>query len=112
MQIKTLEDPLQRRQVCEKILRALPKWFGIETAILDYINDVSAMETWVVTQGSEAIGFVSINKHSSDTAEIHVMGILPAFHGRKIGNDLILTAEENLRSQGFQIGRASCRERV
>lgn len=102
MHIKAMEDPIPRGQVCEKILRALPKWFGIESAILDYIKDVRSMETWVALEGSETIGFLSICKHSSATAEIHVMGILPEYHGRKIGNDLILTAEKNLRLQGFR----------
>lgn len=32
---------------CEKILRALPDWFGIEQAILDYVSDTERMLTLV-----------------------------------------------------------------
>ena len=101
MKIIEIENPEEKSQICEKVLRALPKWFGIESAIQDYIKDVQAMETWAVVD-SEAIGFLSLNKHSRSTAEIHVMGFLPEYHGKKLGNDLISAAEKSLMSQGFK----------
>jgi N-acetylglutamate synthase-like GNAT family acetyltransferase len=47
------------------------------------------METWAVYDNKQAIGFASINKHFSETAEIHVMGIQPEFHGKGIGHQLL-----------------------
>ncbi len=103
MQIRLLPDPKARSQVCEKILRALPKWFGIESAILDYVKDVQSMETWIVTDDQDtAIGFLSINKHNEFTVEIHVMGILSEYHGRNIGSSLIQNAEKKLASENFK----------
>ena len=102
MQIRLLEDPLQRSQVCEKVLRALPLWFGIESSILDYIKNVQTMQTWIVDDSSTAVGFLSINKHNPFTSEIYVMGILPEFHGRKIGYQLIRAAEISLAVQNFK----------
>jgi ribosomal protein S18 acetylase RimI-like enzyme len=101
VKIVKIEDPKEKSRICEKVLRALPLWFGIESAIIDYINDVQAMETWAVIE-NDVVGFLSLNKHNSKTAEIHVMGLLPEFHGKRIGNKLIQTAEESLASQGFQ----------
>lgn len=122
IQIIKIESPNDKSQICEKILRALPQWFGIESAILDYINDVQTMETWaaietaasentvasnrslnsVISSDSNIVGFISIHKHFSLTAEIHVMGILPANHGQSIGSDLIRSAEEHLSAQGYK----------
>ena len=122
IQIIKIENPNDKSQICEKILRTLPQWFGIESAILDYIKDVQTMETWAaietaasentvassrslnsaISSESNIVGFISIHKHFSLTAEIHVMGILPAYHGKFIGSDLIRTAEEKLSTQGFR----------
>ena len=101
MRIVKIEDPAEKSRVCEKILRSLPQWFGIESAIVDYIKDVQAMETWVAID-SNAIGFISLKKHNQQTAEIHVVGLLPEFHGKKVGSKLVQMAEESLRSQGFK----------
>lgn len=89
-------------QVCEKILRSLPKWFGIESAILDYINDVQRMPMLVAKKESEVVGFLALNLHNNYTAEIHVVGVLPEFHRQKIGQRLVSIAEEYLRDKGFQ----------
>jgi ribosomal protein S18 acetylase RimI-like enzyme len=101
MKIIQLFDPKEKSEVCEKILRSLPQWFGIESAIIDYIKDVQAMEIWVAID-SDVVGFISLNKHNKHTAEIHVMGLLPEYHGKKIGSELIQSAEESLNSQGFK----------
>lgn len=100
--IMKVHDSDLKSQICEKVLRSLPDWFGIESAILDYIKDVRAMETWSVVIDNEEIGFISVNKHNSSTAEIHVMGILPSFHGQSIGSNLVQVVERNLFSQGFK----------
>lgn len=98
MKIIKIEDPKEKSQICENILRALPNWFGIESAILDYIKDVQKMEMWAAIE-TDAIGFVSLNKHNDQTAEIHVMGLLSEFHGKKFGSALIQAAQESLISQ-------------
>lgn len=101
LKIIQVHDPIEKSRICEKILRALPAWFGIESAIIDYIQDVQHMETWAVVD-SEPRGFISLNKHNKHTAEIHVMGLLPELHGQKWGSQLVETAEASLSSQGFQ----------
>jgi ribosomal protein S18 acetylase RimI-like enzyme len=101
MKIIKIEDPNEKSQVCEKNLRSLPKWFGIESAIVDYIKDVQGMDTWAAVE-TDVIGFISINKHNEHTAEIHVMGVLSNYHGKRIGSKLIHAAEESLITQGFK----------
>lgn len=91
-----------KSEICEKILRSLPKWFGIESAILDYVKDVAAMPMLVAKKDSEAIGFLSLNFHNKYTAEIHVMGILPEYHRQGIGRLLVDAAEAHLSQLGFR----------
>ncbi len=91
-----------KSEVCEKILRSLPQWFGIESAILDYIKDVQQMPMLVAKDDSGAIGFLALNRHNKHTAEVHVMGILPQFHRQKVGQQLIFHAERYLHQEGYQ----------
>jgi len=102
MKIVEVSDPELRSSVCELVLRSLPLWFGIESAIVNYTRDVKAMETWVSYENDVPIGFVSINKHFSQSAEIHVMGIRQEFHRKGIGHQLVTAVENDLRVQNFK----------
>lgn len=99
--LKISELKENKGAVCEKILRSLPEWFGIETAILDYISDAARMLTLVAeNEAQEKIGFLTLNFHNEFSCEVHVMGVLPDFHGRGIGSALIKEAEAVLARKG------------
>ena len=102
MKISYISNADQRSQICNSLLRSLPKWFGIESAIIDYTNDVKEMDTWLVEIENRPVGFISINKHNLYTAEIHVMGILEDYHRHGIGHLLVQTAEFELHKEGFK----------
>ena len=89
--------------VCEKILRALPDWFGIEASLIQYVKDANTMPTIIVKDDDDVVGFLTIKKHFSETAEIHCMGILPQYHRKGIGKLLIQELENNLKNDGFKI---------
>ena len=36
-------DPRARAQTCESILRALPDWFAIESALLQYVREAAEL---------------------------------------------------------------------
>ena len=36
---------------CERILRTLPQWFGIEHALLEYVQDSERFPTFLATLG-------------------------------------------------------------
>lgn len=95
MTIELVES--NKSEICEKILRALPDWFGIESAIIDYVRDVQAMPMFAAKDGPEVVGFLALNFHNKYTAEIHVMGILPEHHRKNIGRSLVMAAENHLR---------------
>lgn len=90
-----------KEKFAENILRQLPDWFGIEESILNYLSDISKMPTYFATdQAGENIGFATIHFHNSSTAEIHVMGILPQFHRRGIGKQLVETLAQAAKDKG------------
>lgn len=91
-----------RGSICNHLLRALPLWFGIEEAIINYVQDVEQMPTLVAYEGERAIGFLSLHPHNEWTAEIHVMAVHPDFHRHGIGRKLVEAAEEYLRKRKFQ----------
>jgi catechol 2,3-dioxygenase-like lactoylglutathione lyase family enzyme/ribosomal protein S18 acetylase RimI-like enzyme len=91
-----------KSEICERIIRALPQWFGIESAILDYAKDVESMPMLIATIDSEVVGFLSLNKHTKKTAEIHVMGVLEKYHRQKVGKRLVEAAEKYLVQKEFE----------
>lgn len=102
MTVMEITNSDQKSEICNKILRSLPQWFGIESAIVDYVRDVQKMETWAAQIDNEIVGFVSLAKHSEQSAEVHVMGVLEKYHRSKIGQALIKKSEESLKQQGFK----------
>ena len=101
-QIVKVESGPQKSEICNKILRALPKWFGIESSIIKYVEDVQSMETWAAQIDEQIVGFISLNKHNNFTAEVHVIGLLENYHRQQIGKKLIEKAEESLHHQGIK----------
>ena len=82
--------------ITEKILRALPDWFGIEEATLEYIQNATKYPMIVIYENNSPVGFISIKSHSSFTSEIYVMGIMPDHHRKGIGEKLLLESERIL----------------
>ena len=95
------EISVDKNKICETILRALPAWFGIESAIVDYIEAVQKMPMLVAKSNTDIIGFLSLQTHFSETAEIHVMGILSAYHRQGAGRLLVKAAQDYLIEKNF-----------
>jgi catechol 2,3-dioxygenase-like lactoylglutathione lyase family enzyme/GNAT superfamily N-acetyltransferase len=95
--------PAGRGAVCERILRSLPAWFGIERAIHDYVRAVEDMPTWVAEAGGETVGFLSLEVKNDWVAEIHVMGVRSEWHGRGCGARLLETAEAYAHRRGLEL---------
>jgi ribosomal protein S18 acetylase RimI-like enzyme len=49
-----------------------------------------------------AIGFLTLRDLDASTAEIHVIGILPAYHRRGIGRRMIAMAADDCRRRGLR----------
>ena len=89
--------------VCEKILRALPDWFGIEESLVQYVKDADVMPTMLAKDDDIVVGFLTIKRHFPESAEIHCMGILPQYHRRGIGRLLIKALQNYITDKGVTI---------
>jgi GNAT superfamily N-acetyltransferase len=93
-------DDNEKSRICRVTLDALPEWFGIHEAIINYEKSVRKQPFWAAYVGECAVGFIALNEHNSYTAEIDVMGILPEYQRKKIGGLLVESAERYCRKRG------------
>ncbi len=84
---------------CEQVLRNLPEYFGIEEALVQYLDDIKDLLTFHARANGQTIGFLSISRHALESAEVHVMGIIPQEHRKGIGRALVQSAEAYLRQE-------------
>jgi len=99
--IKEITNPQEKSEICNKILRALPDWFGVEESIVDYVAGVADKPFYCVYDGVLAVGFVSILVHNPCTAEIYVMGILDTHHRKGIGKKFVHICQDYCRTHGM-----------
>ena len=82
---------------CERVLRALPDYFGIEESLVRYLKDIETRPTYHAWLDGRMVGFLSVTRHTPESAEIHVMGVVPEEHRKGIGSGLVESAEKHLR---------------
>lgn len=87
----------------EGILRALPDWFGIEQAIVDYARAADALPTFIVEGEGEVVGFLTVKPTSAHAVEVHVMAVVPGEHRRGAGRALVERAATYARAEGFKL---------
>jgi len=89
-----------KSEICNDVLRALPSWFGLEFAIVNYTQEVREMPFYAAFDGEKPVGFVAIKDHNEFTAEIWVMGIYTEYHRHGIGRELIRWCEDYCTTTG------------
>lgn len=102
MEITIREPALSQGRVCEPILRSLPQWFGIESALLQYVKDIEELPTLIACQNNRAVGFLTLKQHNQYSSEIYVMGVAPEMHRSGVGRGLIIAAEQLLEADGVE----------
>ena len=94
IEIKEVVNSKEKSEICNAILRALPDWFGVETSIFDYVQQVREMPFSAAFDNENAVGFVALKRHNPFTAEICVMGLLKEYHRMGIGKRLFAWCEQ------------------
>ncbi len=95
-------DSAQKSGICNKILKALPDWFGVPEAVEDYTNKVADMPFLAFIEDGEAVGFLAIKRHNQYTAEVCVMGVLQAYHRQGLGRRLIDACILHCKENGYK----------
>ena len=91
---------VQRESECEAVLRTLPKWFGIEPALLMYARDSATNPTFALIDPS-VVGFITLQEHFT-TAWVHCVAVRAEARGQGHGSRLLSRAEDWLVSKGVR----------
>jgi GNAT superfamily N-acetyltransferase len=87
---------------CERILRSLPRWFGIEQALLEYVSDSERFPTFFAVE-AEPVAFITVRQHFPESWEVHCMAVHAAKRGSGVGSQLHRHVESWLRSKGAHV---------
>ena len=68
--IEIIEPQFDQASLCEPILRLLPKWFGIELAIVHYVQEIDHLPTLLAWNQQNVIESLALKQHSQFSAEI------------------------------------------
>lgn len=72
---------------CERILRSVPQWFGIEESLLGYVADSERYPTFLAVD-DEPIAFVTVRKHFAQCWEVHCVAVHASRRNTGVGKAL------------------------
>ena len=93
----------QCRADCERVLRTLPRWFGIESALVQYAADAEQLPTFLAQIDGARVGFLTLRAHFPASWELHCLAVDASWRGHGIGGALHRHAERWLKEQGAQM---------
>lgn len=89
---------------CERVLRALPEWFGLEEPLRKYCEEVAGLFVLVARNAmNETVGLLSLAHHNECTSEVHVLGVLPEFHRTGVCHALVERAVVEAKQRGSRL---------
>ena len=94
-------DPDQKERIAEQVLLQLPEWFGVPESTRGYIEGVRTIPFWAAMIEGKAVGFIALRETSPATAEIYVMGVVPARHRHGTGHALYKQFELYAKTHGY-----------
>jgi ribosomal protein S18 acetylase RimI-like enzyme len=98
-------------QTVERLLRALPQWFGIEASNAAYVEAARRLPAWLAWPATApagpggdtgAAGVLLLERHFPGAAEICLLAVDPAYHRHGAGRALVAAAQAGLVSDGVE----------
>ena len=89
MEIKKIENTEEREHITRQILEALPEWFGIPSAVDDYVKGSGKYPFWCSFDQGKPVGFICLT------------GVLKEYHRQHIGRQLFQNAYTYALEEGF-----------
>src|SRR5947199_9745543 len=90
-------------EACDGVILSLPHHFGDEGGRRECARAVRAGEGLVAVVGGRVVGFLTVQRHFADSAEITWMAVHAARRGRGIGRALIDRLCRELRAEGRRL---------
>ncbi|MFI5317857.1 MAG: GNAT family N-acetyltransferase [Myxococcota bacterium] len=85
---------------CERVLRALPAWFGIEDSNRAYVESLRRLPAAIAETHGAIVGFVALEVSNPGSIEIHVMAVAPDRHRHGVGRALVRWSREFAAARG------------
>ena len=96
-------EPGRDPATAERLLRGLPEWFGIESAIVGYVEAAGRLPGLVAYEGTVPVGVLVTERHFPTAAEIHLMAVDRTRHRCGVGRALVEAAERAARDDGVTV---------
>jgi GNAT superfamily N-acetyltransferase len=91
---------VDRQPEIERILRSLPRWFGIEDALLKYVADSATQPTFAAEVDGRLVGFITLTQHFPEAWEVHCIAVAADARNGGIGTILLRRAERYAAERG------------
>jgi GNAT superfamily N-acetyltransferase len=89
---------------CERVLRTLPLWFGIESSLLEYVRDTEQFPTFVARDAADVVaGFITLREHFAESWEVHCIAVAAPARNRGVGRALHAHVERWLGARGVRL---------
>jgi GNAT superfamily N-acetyltransferase len=95
--------PGQDPAAVERILRGLPKWFGIESSLVEYVEAAGRLPGLLAYADGAPVGAIVLDRHFPTAAEMHLLAVERPRHRQGIGRALVAAAEERLAADGVTL---------
>ncbi|MEM9754054.1 MAG: GNAT family N-acetyltransferase [Planctomycetota bacterium] len=86
----------------EAVLRTLPEWFGIESALIGYAQQAGKGMTFTARHSGALVGFATVRRHFATSGEITCIAVRREDRGTGIGRLLVDAAQRWLVSEGVR----------
>jgi len=108
----TVTSGQQAPGVVQRLLRSLPEWFGIESAVSDYVAAAGELDTYLAWPAGEPAGasaepqpagVLLAVRHFPASAEIFLIAVDRAVHRCGAGRALVDALERDLVADGVRL---------
>ena len=102
MDVIVRELRLEDVPACERILLALPEWFGLPESNATFIESLRRLPALVAVIDAEVAGFLAIETQNAVSAEIRIVAVKPALHRHGLGRALVSRARDWCAERGVR----------
>lgn len=88
----------------ERLLATVPEWFGRPAENAAYVEAARTAETWTVRdEDGTVVGVALVERHGAQAAELHLLVVDRAAHGRGVGTALVAAVEADAVRRGVRL---------